>query len=252
MTSSFLLGKEMWRVKDQGGPRRLVSPDMFKSNDYLRFDLEHPRQAAFVRVSVEDDLAKTGTEFKFACVGFRDSTSAKKYVASIKLNVELVPTKYNSREKMQKGVDDIVASMKKGRERFDAMGRTDPKQKQIDNTRQWKQTRSLTMDMFEKNGYLRFGLEYPQQAVNIPTKNCCTWSGSAQTVVGVPHQSTTAVKDGRGYRQGCGRNEGGAGVMGPQRVLNHGHVRSTIATATNLVDVGSRKVVSTAEGPTLK
>lgn len=141
---------------------------------------------------------------------------------------------------MQKGVDDIVASMKKGRERFDAMGRTDPKQKQIDNTRQWKQTRSLTMDMFEKNGYLRFGLEYPQQAVNIPTKNCCTWSGSAQTVVGVPHQSTTAVKDGRGYRQGCGRNEGGAGVMGPQRVLNHGHVRSTIATATNLVDVGVR------------
>ncbi|EXA46063.1 hypothetical protein FOQG_05996 [Fusarium oxysporum f. sp. raphani 54005] len=58
---------------------------MFESNDYLRFDLEHPRQAAFVRVSVEDNLAKTGTAFKFACVEFRDSTSAKKYVANIKL-----------------------------------------------------------------------------------------------------------------------------------------------------------------------
>ncbi|KAJ0138840.1 Uncharacterized protein HZ326_18221 [Fusarium oxysporum f. sp. albedinis] len=84
--------------------------------------------------------------------------------------------------------------MKKRRERFGAMGRTDPKQKQIDNTRQWKQTRSLTMEMFEKNGYLWVGLEYPRQAVNIQTKNGCTWLGSAQTVVGVPHQSTLAVK----------------------------------------------------------
>ncbi|EXM22214.1 hypothetical protein RAB80_003500 [Fusarium oxysporum f. sp. vasinfectum] len=58
---------------------------MFESNDYLHFELEHPRQAAFVRVSVEDNLAKTGTAFKFACVEFRDSTSAKKYVANIKL-----------------------------------------------------------------------------------------------------------------------------------------------------------------------
>ncbi|KAG7423828.1 hypothetical protein Forpi1262_v014938 [Fusarium oxysporum f. sp. raphani] len=83
--SSFLLKKEVWRLKGQGGPYRPVSPDMFESNDYLRFDLEHPRQAAFVRVSVEDNLAKTGTAFKFACVEFRDSTSAKKYVANIKL-----------------------------------------------------------------------------------------------------------------------------------------------------------------------
>ncbi|SCO77148.1 uncharacterized protein FRV6_01360 [Fusarium oxysporum] len=83
--SSFLLKKELWRLKGQGGPYRPVSPDMFESNDYLRFDLEHPRQAAFVRVSVEDNLAKTGTAFKFACVEFRDSTSAKKYVANIKL-----------------------------------------------------------------------------------------------------------------------------------------------------------------------
>ncbi|EWZ83033.1 hypothetical protein FOWG_13757 [Fusarium oxysporum f. sp. lycopersici MN25] len=72
--------------------------------------------------------------------------------------------------------------MKKRRERFGAMGRTDPKQKQIDNTRQWKQTRSLTMEMFEKNGYLWVGLKYPRQAVNIQTKNGCTWLGSAQTV----------------------------------------------------------------------
>ncbi|KAH7203647.1 hypothetical protein DER44DRAFT_747114 [Fusarium oxysporum] len=83
--SSFLLKKEVWRLKGQGGPYRPVSPDMFESNDYLRFDLEHPRQAAFVRVSVEDNVAKTGTAFKFACVEFRDSTSAKKYVANIKL-----------------------------------------------------------------------------------------------------------------------------------------------------------------------
>ncbi|EGU88135.1 hypothetical protein FOXB_01273 [Fusarium oxysporum f. sp. conglutinans Fo5176] len=83
--SSVLLKKEVWRLKGQGGPYRPVSPDMFESNDYLRFDLEHPRQAAFVRVSVEDNLAKTGTAFKFACVEFRDSTSAKKYVANIKL-----------------------------------------------------------------------------------------------------------------------------------------------------------------------
>jgi hypothetical protein len=39
---------------------------MFESNDYLRFGLEHPRQAAFVRVFVEDDLASSiGTAFKF-------------------------------------------------------------------------------------------------------------------------------------------------------------------------------------------
>ncbi|KAH7164880.1 hypothetical protein DER46DRAFT_648194 [Fusarium sp. MPI-SDFR-AT-0072] len=40
---------------------RLVSPDMFKSNDYMRFDLEHPRQAVSVRVSIQENIIKTGT-----------------------------------------------------------------------------------------------------------------------------------------------------------------------------------------------
>ncbi|KAK2480054.1 hypothetical protein H9L39_09428 [Fusarium oxysporum f. sp. albedinis] len=62
--TSFLLKKEVWRLKGQGGPYR---------------------PAVFVRVSVKDNLAKAGTAFKFACVEFRDSTSAKKYVANIKL-----------------------------------------------------------------------------------------------------------------------------------------------------------------------
>ncbi|KAF5672402.1 hypothetical protein FDENT_10592 [Fusarium denticulatum] len=57
---------------------------MLESSDYLRFDLEHPRQAAFVRLFVEDDLASTGTAFKFKFVDFRDSTAAKKYVANVK------------------------------------------------------------------------------------------------------------------------------------------------------------------------
>ncbi|KAK2478965.1 hypothetical protein H9L39_08339 [Fusarium oxysporum f. sp. albedinis] len=40
---------------------RPVSPDMFKSNDYMRFDLEHPRQAVSVRVSVQENSIKTGS-----------------------------------------------------------------------------------------------------------------------------------------------------------------------------------------------
>ncbi|EWG49854.1 hypothetical protein FVEG_16541 [Fusarium verticillioides 7600] len=59
------LKKQVCRLKGQEGPHRLASPDMFESNDYLRFSLEHPRQTAFVRVFVEDDLASTGTPFKF-------------------------------------------------------------------------------------------------------------------------------------------------------------------------------------------
>lgn len=76
----------MWRLKGQGGPSWPVSPDMFKSNDYLSVDLEHPRKAALVRVFVEHALASTGTAFKFDCVDFRDSAVARKYVANIKLN----------------------------------------------------------------------------------------------------------------------------------------------------------------------
>ncbi|RKK48336.1 hypothetical protein BFJ66_g6458 [Fusarium oxysporum f. sp. cepae] len=40
---------------------RPVSPDMFKSNNYMRFDLEHPRQAVSVRVSVQENSIKTGS-----------------------------------------------------------------------------------------------------------------------------------------------------------------------------------------------
>ncbi|SCO78166.1 uncharacterized protein FRV6_02379 [Fusarium oxysporum] len=40
---------------------RPVSPDMFKSNDYMCFDLEHPRQAVSVRVSVQENIIKTGS-----------------------------------------------------------------------------------------------------------------------------------------------------------------------------------------------
>ncbi|KAI8402871.1 hypothetical protein FOFC_16300 [Fusarium oxysporum] len=40
---------------------RPVSPDMFKSNDYLRFDLEHPRHAVSVRASVQENIIKTGS-----------------------------------------------------------------------------------------------------------------------------------------------------------------------------------------------
>ncbi|EWY90065.1 hypothetical protein FOYG_07689 [Fusarium oxysporum NRRL 32931] len=40
---------------------RPVSPDMFKSNDYMCFDLEHPRQAVSVRVSVQENSIKTGS-----------------------------------------------------------------------------------------------------------------------------------------------------------------------------------------------
>ncbi|CCT69007.1 uncharacterized protein FFB20_07172 [Fusarium fujikuroi] len=92
--------RQMWRLKGQGGPSWPVSPDMFESNDYLSVDLEHPRKAALVRVFVEDDLASTGTAFKFACVGFRDSAAAKNAY------------EYNGRM-MQEGGDDIVASMTK-------------------------------------------------------------------------------------------------------------------------------------------
>ncbi|KAF5581333.1 hypothetical protein FPCIR_10207 [Fusarium pseudocircinatum] len=83
---SFPLKKQVCRLKGQEGPHRLASPDMFESNDSLRFDLEHPRQAAFVRVFVEDDLARTGTAFKFNIVDFWDSIAAKKYVANVKPN----------------------------------------------------------------------------------------------------------------------------------------------------------------------
>ncbi|WKT45103.1 hypothetical protein QSH57_009956 [Fusarium oxysporum f. sp. vasinfectum] len=40
---------------------RPVSPDMFKSNDYMRFDLEHPRHAVSVRASVQENIIKTGS-----------------------------------------------------------------------------------------------------------------------------------------------------------------------------------------------
>ncbi|KAF5614258.1 uncharacterized protein FSUBG_138 [Fusarium subglutinans] len=123
---------------------------MFECNDYLHFDLEHPRQAACLQVSVEDDLANNGTAFKFTCVEFRGSAAAKKYVANVKLkSLELSTTTEDSLtskswclgipqyKMMQKGGDDIAGNMKKGGEHFGAMGRTDPKQKQNDNTRQW-------------------------------------------------------------------------------------------------------------------
>ncbi|KAF5567474.1 hypothetical protein FPHYL_3265 [Fusarium phyllophilum] len=48
--------------------------------------LEHPRQAAFVRVFVEDDLTNPGTAFKFNFVDFGDSTATKKYVANVRPN----------------------------------------------------------------------------------------------------------------------------------------------------------------------
>ncbi|KAF4501523.1 hypothetical protein FAGAP_2244 [Fusarium agapanthi] len=145
--------RRAWTVPifGQGSPHRRANPDMFESNDYLRFDLEHPKQTACVRVSVENDLANTGTAFKFTCVEFQGSAAAKKYVANVKLKgLELSTTADDSltskmswclriqqHEMMQKGGYDIAASMKKGREHFGAMGRTDPKQKQNDNTRQW-------------------------------------------------------------------------------------------------------------------
>ncbi|KAG5752472.1 hypothetical protein H9Q70_004906 [Fusarium xylarioides] len=94
----------MCRLKGQEGPHRLASPDMFENNDYLRFDLEHPRQAAFVRVFVEDDLTNPGTAFKFNFVDFGDSTAAGKYVANVQPN----------------GLEQSTPS--------------DPKQKQIDDT----------------------------------------------------------------------------------------------------------------------
>ncbi|KAH7206024.1 hypothetical protein DER44DRAFT_839851 [Fusarium oxysporum] len=44
-----------------------------------------------VRVSVLENIIKSGTAFKLACVEFRDSTAAKKYVANVKANgLELV------------------------------------------------------------------------------------------------------------------------------------------------------------------
>jgi hypothetical protein len=39
-----------------------------------------------VRVSVQGNLIKTGSAFKLGCIEFRDSTSAKKYVANVKAN----------------------------------------------------------------------------------------------------------------------------------------------------------------------
>ncbi|EWG45060.1 hypothetical protein FVEG_15785 [Fusarium verticillioides 7600] len=44
-----------------------------------------------IRISIMDNLGKSGTVFKLACVEFRDSAAAKKYVANIKANgLELI------------------------------------------------------------------------------------------------------------------------------------------------------------------
>ncbi|KAK2929609.1 hypothetical protein FoTM2_009949 [Fusarium oxysporum f. sp. vasinfectum] len=54
--------------------RHPLTVEMFETNDYLRFDLEHPQQAV------------------------------------------IVPTKYNSRIRMERDVEEIVAKMKESRE----------------------------------------------------------------------------------------------------------------------------------------
>ncbi|KAF5587436.1 hypothetical protein FPANT_6889 [Fusarium pseudoanthophilum] len=44
-----------------------------------------------IRISIMDNVGKSGTAFKLACVEFRDSAAAKKYVANIKVNgLELI------------------------------------------------------------------------------------------------------------------------------------------------------------------
>ncbi|KAF5561910.1 hypothetical protein FNAPI_3457 [Fusarium napiforme] len=44
-----------------------------------------------IRISIMDNIGKSGTAFKLACVEFRDSAAAKKYVANIKVNgLELI------------------------------------------------------------------------------------------------------------------------------------------------------------------
>ncbi|CVL01959.1 uncharacterized protein FMAN_08083 [Fusarium mangiferae] len=148
---------------------------MFESNDYLSVDLEHPRKAALVRVLVEDDLASTGTAFKFTCVDFRDSAAAEKlspYMSHhyplttemfdtdfLRLDLEhpeqviLIPTKYNSQILMESDVEEVVAKMKESRDCFGE-----------------KKTRSLATETFETNDILRFDLEHPEQAIIIPTR----------------------------------------------------------------------------------
>ncbi|KAF5682388.1 hypothetical protein FCIRC_5031 [Fusarium circinatum] len=153
---------------------------MSECNDYLHFDLEYPRQAACLQVSVEDDLDNNGTAFEFTCVEFRGSAAAKKYVANVKLkSLELSTTTEDSLtskswclgipqyKMMQKGGDDIAGNMKKGGEHFGAMGRTDPKQKQNDNTRQWNRQDPPTTEMFETDDFLGFDLEHHEQAIII-------------------------------------------------------------------------------------
>jgi hypothetical protein len=79
----------------------------------------------------------------------------------------------------------------------------------------------LTVDMFERNDYLRFDLEHPQQAVIVPTK----YNSRAKMERDVD-EIVAKMKESRER----------FGVMGRDKILNHGHVRSTISTATNLVD----------------
>ncbi|KAF4443923.1 hypothetical protein FACUT_1009 [Fusarium acutatum] len=70
-----LLRQFRWESLWVTGPRRTYQVDemrFFRSNDYLRFDLEHPRKAIFIRAFIKWNLIKTGTAFKMACVEFQD------------------------------------------------------------------------------------------------------------------------------------------------------------------------------------
>ncbi|EXK98345.1 hypothetical protein FOQG_01281 [Fusarium oxysporum f. sp. raphani 54005] len=79
----------------------------------------------------------------------------------------------------------------------------------------------LTVEMFETNDYLRFDLEHPQQAVIVPTKynSRIRMERDVEEIVAKMKESRERF-----------------GVMGRDRILNHGQVRSTIATATYIVE----------------
>ncbi|KAF5242998.1 hypothetical protein FANTH_8403 [Fusarium anthophilum] len=130
-TLPFLLEKQVWHLKGQGSPHRPANPDMFECNDYLRFDLEHPRQAARLQVSVADDLANNGTAFKFTCVEFRRSAAAKKWRAF-----------------RRDGADRPQAETKRQHPPVE-------------------QTRSPTTEMIETDDFLGFDLEHHEQAIII-------------------------------------------------------------------------------------
>jgi hypothetical protein len=88
---------------------------MFETSDYLRFDLEYPRQAVNIPTKY-NSLEKMQED---VC----EIISGLLYLVGIITDCRgCSGSKYNSREKMEKGVEEIVAKMKERRKRFGVVG----------------------------------------------------------------------------------------------------------------------------------